>query len=106
MQYLYMLIYSGIYPLMGGLIGRNSIVKKSKNISERNAKNFVYKFLTITKKSLKNRKKLTVFWLVEILWHQGPCSLKVLPRVLNAKLNVLDLKKAKKVMSDAKKYLL
>jgi len=34
----------------------NSIVKNSKNFSERNAKNFVEKSLTVTEKSLKNRK--------------------------------------------------
>jgi len=50
-----------VYALKGGPIGRNSIVKNSDNVSERNAKNFVEKFLTVIEKSLKKRKKLTVF---------------------------------------------
>jgi len=44
--------------LKGVPIGRNSIVKNSENFSERNAKTFVQKFLTVTEKSSKNRKKI------------------------------------------------
>jgi len=42
--------------LKGGPIGRNSIVKNSENFSERNTKNFVLKFFTVTEISLKKQK--------------------------------------------------
>jgi len=38
------------------MIGRNSIEKNSKKLSERSAKNFAWKFLTITEKSQKAEK--------------------------------------------------
>jgi len=39
------------------MIGRNFIIKNSERFSERNAKNFAWKFLTVTKKSSKKKTK-------------------------------------------------
>jgi len=44
------------------MIGINLIVKHAENFPENNAKNFAWKFITVTEKSSKNRNNFLRLW--------------------------------------------
>jgi len=52
-------------------IGRNSVVKNFEGLSECNAKNFAWKFLTVTEKS-QNKRKYFIH-----VWRKWPYSVKI-----------------------------